>query len=92
MQILSNIFIPRQFLPVFILELREDENKSKCLTGTLNPKHINSHLKYDTFKQGMLVWGSVLEKSDYVYRVSLGVDNTRVILPFKHCDNKVFGK
>ncbi|KRT80423.1 hypothetical protein AMK59_7651 [Oryctes borbonicus] len=58
--------------------------------GSLNPKHINAHLKHAAIAKGMVIWGAILEKGDYVYTVELGVKNSRAILPFKNCADKVF--
>ncbi|KAK9660313.1 hypothetical protein QE152_g41468 [Popillia japonica] len=71
----------------------------KRVMGSLNPKHINSNLRHTSFKRGMVVrqkkrgmvvWGTILEKSHHIYIVELGCKNTRVILPFKNCQDRTF--
>lgn len=92
LQILTKIFEIRQFLPVYIISVNEDENRQKKVMGSLNPKHINSNLRHTSFKRGMVVWGTILEKSHHIYIVELGCKNTRVILPFKNCQDRTFGE
>lgn len=79
----KNQFQPGDFLPVKVLAKISEENGFRIPLST-KPEDVNSNIKFNHFSTGMMLWASVIERSDHCYNLNAGIPNCRVVLPFKN--------
>lgn len=75
-----------EYLPVKIINI-EAREKGIHVEGSFNPREIYLEQNHNSFKKGMLVWGSISSQADHGYEISLGVKNCRAFLPSKNINN-----
>lgn len=89
---LNKVFKLGQFVVVKVLSAAQT-GKGSEVKLSMKPSNINSGKNHRSFREGMLIWASVVEKSDHCYILNAGVKNCRVILPFKKVDDhKQYGE
>lgn len=89
---LNQIFTNGSYLPVRVVHISKVE-KGCQLHVTTRPNIVNSDVRHDHLKRGMVVWGVATEKLEHGYRIECGVRDCRAFMPFGNVEEgKRFGK
>lgn len=88
-QNINKPFQSGDFIPVKVL-LKTTEDKGFRIMLSSKPEFVNANIQFNKLSQGMILWASIIERSDHCYILNVGIPRCRVVLPFKKSEADYF--